>query len=59
MRMNRWLIAASAASFAAVTACNVSTSNQDNAAAGTGTHASAADKRATVEMAVDTSYLTA
>jgi hypothetical protein len=59
MRMNRWLIAASAASFAAVTACNVSTSNQDNAAAGTGTEASAADKLATVEMAVDTSYLTA
>ena len=59
MRKNRWLIATAVAAFAAVTACNVSTNdNQANAAAGTSAEAGAADRLATVQMTADTSYLT-
>ena len=58
MTMSRWLSATAALSFAAVTACNVTATNNAGGENGSAAAAESADKIAPVEISSDTSYLT-
>jgi hypothetical protein len=57
MRTHRWLIATATAAFAAVSACNVSTTDNAGGTAGGASQNAATEKLAPVQMQLDTGYL--